>query len=85
MSKVHQNDPDVTIIAVLNSKISSDDRAHWLAGLFELGARYVLIPPYTRGVVEDVVGGLMLATIARVMGTTAAEEVVDLADEESIQ
>lgn len=85
MSHVHLVHPDVAIIAVLSSKISSDERAIWLAGLFDLGARYVLIPPHTRSVVEDVVGGLMTATIARITGATIAEDVVDLADEESIQ
>lgn len=84
LASIHLEHPDVSIVAVLSAKIGSDDRVAWLAGLFDLGARYVMVPPHTRSVLEDVVGGLMNATIARVVETPNVEDVVDLADEESI-
>ena len=84
MIEVHQQHPDVAIVVVLSAKVGSDERAAWLASLLDLGARYVLVPPHPRSVLEDLLGGLMAATIARVTGTALVEPVVDLADEEPI-
>lgn len=84
--------PDVPVVAVSDSKLPDAERAAWSAALFDLGARYVLFPPLTKPVLEDVVSGLMTATIRRVLGEgpvlpplpkrTPSDEVIDLADEE---
>ena len=50
--------PDVPIVAVSDVKLSDADRIAWTAALFDLGARYVLFPPLTKPVLEDVVSGL---------------------------
>ncbi len=89
--------PDVPVVAVSDVKLSDADRIAWTAALFDLGARYVLFPPLTKPVLEDVMSGLMAAAIRRVTGaapvpatapapkpkrTQPADEVIDLADEE---
>jgi hypothetical protein len=60
--------PDVPVVAVSDVKLSDADRVAWTAALFDLGARYVLFPPLTKPVLEDVVSGLMEAAIRRVVG-----------------
>ncbi len=96
LAEVRRNVPDVAIVVVSETKLNDADRVAWTATLFELGARFVLFPPLTRPVLEDVVSGLMTATIRRTLGeeaipagrTTATksppepDEVIDLADEE---
>jgi hypothetical protein len=62
--------PDVPVVAVSDVKLSDADRVAWTAALFDLGARYVLFPPLTKPVLEDVVSGLMEAAIHRVVGDT---------------
>lgn len=87
---------DVPVVAMSDVKMSDADRVAWTAALFDLGARYVLFPPLTRPVLEDLVSGLMSAAIRRVLGDSALpapqdakpkprrvkEEVIDLADED---
>jgi hypothetical protein len=85
--------PDVPVVVVADSKASDAERAAWTAALFDLGASYVLFPPLTKPVLEDVVSGLMTATIRRVVGedsplpplprAASTEEIIDLADEEA--
>jgi DNA-binding response OmpR family regulator len=49
---------------VLVSDLKADSAG--IAGLgYDLGARYVMFPPVTRSGIEDVVAGLMAATIRR--------------------
>ena len=68
-------------------KLPDAERTAWTAALLDLGARYVLFPPLTRPVLEDVVSGLMTATIGRIVGESVpskparTERVIDLADE----
>jgi DNA-binding response OmpR family regulator len=57
---------DVPVVAVSDVKLSDADRVAWTAALFDLGARYVLFPPLTKPVLEDVISGLMAAAIRRV-------------------
>jgi len=96
IADVHRLAPDVPVIAVADSKLPDAERAAWTAALLDLGARYVLFPPLTRPILEDVVSGLLTATIRRVIGDEvpvpvkptpkprppATEEVIDLADED---
>lgn len=89
VADVHTSAPDTPIVAVADVKLPDAERAAWTAALLDLGARYVLFPPLTKPVLEDVVSGLMAATIRRVVGEMPAaapepprdEPVLDLADE----
>lgn len=64
--------PDVPVVAVSDVKLSDADRVAWTAALFDLGARYVLFPPLTQPVLEDVASGLMAAAIKRTVGDAPA-------------
>ena len=64
--------PDVPVVAVSDVKLSDADRVAWTAALFDLGARYVLFPPLTKPVLEDVISGLMEAAVRRVAGAVPA-------------
>ena len=90
ISHVHSTAPDTPIVAVADVKLPDGERAAWTAALLDLGARYVFFPPLTKPILEDVVSGLMAATIRRVVGeappkpatqTPRDESVLDLADE----
>ena len=91
VADVHRVAPEVPVVAIADAKPPEVERAAWTAALFDLGARFVLFPPVTKPVLEDVVSGLMAATIRRVVGEDAvfaplprrAEKVIDLADEEA--
>ncbi len=64
--------PDVPVVAVSDVKLNDADRVAWTAALFDLGARYVLFPPLTKPVLEDVVSGLMASAVRRVVGEVPA-------------
>ena len=90
IADAHRLAPDVPIVAMSDSKMPEAERAAWTAALLDLGARYVSFPPLTQPVLEDVVRGLMTATIRRVIGEESAllaptpavaEPVIDLAHE----
>ena len=61
VAEVHRVRPDVPTVAVSDVKLSDADRAAWTALLTDVGARYVLFPPLSKPVLEDVVSGLMAA------------------------
>ena len=90
IADVHRLAPDVPVVAVSDVKLPDAERAAWTAAVIDLGARYVLFPPLTKPVLEDVVSGLMTAAIRRVVGEGAAlpalrpggDEVIDLAAED---
>src|SRR5262245_2485588 len=88
VADVHRLAPDTPVVAVADVKLPDGERAAWTAALFDLGARFVLWPPLTKPVLEDVVSGLMAATIRRVIGEDPSSppagrnpHVLDLADE----
>jgi hypothetical protein len=89
IADVHRLAPDVPVVAVSDVKLSDAERTAWTAALLDLGARYVLFPPLTKPVLEDVVSALLATTIRRVIGEVAPaptkkesrEVVIDLADE----
>lgn len=90
VADTHRHRPDVATVVVSDAKLSDDDRPGWAAAAVDLGARLVLFPPFTRPVLEDVVGGLMAATIRRTTGelpevtsppAVPQEGTIDLADE----
>jgi hypothetical protein len=90
---VKQLQPNVAIVVVSDVKMSEDERTVWTATAFDLGARYVLFPPLSRPVLEDLVGGLMASTMAGLnlgrnveatlppLQKKPTEEVIDLAEE----
>ena len=98
IADLRRDRPDVPVVAVSDVKMNDADRVAWTAALFDLGARYALFPPLTKPVLEDVVSGLMAATIRRVVDAPTeaaapkakpkprrpepADEVIDLADED---
>ena len=93
IGEVHRVCPDVPVVAVSDVKLPDADRAAWTAVLFDLGARFVLFPPLSKPVLEDVVSGLMAATVRRTIGGEPVsapgpspprhmEDVIDLADED---
>lgn len=71
--------PDAAIVAVSDVKLPDADRIAWTAVLFDLGCRYVLFPPLTKPVLEDVASGLMASSVQR-LGSAVGEDVIDLAD-----
>jgi hypothetical protein len=88
IADAHRLCPDVPVVAVSDVKLPDADKAAWTATLMDLGARYVLFPPLSRPVLEDVVSGLMAASVRRVMGSGPADvppiteaDVIDLAAE----
>jgi hypothetical protein len=90
VADAHRLCPDVPVVAVSAEKLPDADRVAWSALLMDLGARYVLFPPVSRPVLEDVVSGLMASSVRRVVGGEVAlpaprpapEPVIDLADED---
>ena len=87
IADAHRFCPDVPILAVSDAKLPDADRAVWSAVLLDLGARYVLFPPVSKPVLEDLVSGLMAAAVRRVVGgdppptPRRPDEVIDLAEE----
>jgi hypothetical protein len=88
IADVHRLAPETPVVAVADLKLPDAERAAWTAALLDLGARLVLVPPLTKPILEDVVSGLMAATIRRVLGEGTAPaparreaSVLDLADE----
>jgi chemotaxis response regulator CheB len=58
--------PECPVVVCSDAKLESAEQRSHLAGLAcDLGARFIMFPPLTRNVVEDVASGLMAATIAR--------------------
>jgi hypothetical protein len=72
IAEVRRARPDVAVVAVSDVKLPDPDRVAWTAALFDLGVRYVLFPPLTKPILEDVVSALMAATIRRVVGPESA-------------
>jgi hypothetical protein len=88
VAAAHRVCPDVPVVAVSDMKLPDADRVAWTAVLFDLGARYVLFPPLSKPVLEDVLSGLMAAAVRRVVGGDPPhppggdDAPIDLADED---
>jgi chemotaxis response regulator CheB len=75
LGRVAERAPDCPVVLVSDVKMEgAEQRAHLSALATDLGARYVLFPPLQTPVIEDLVAGLMAATVQRVVGTSSAEE-----------
>jgi PleD family two-component response regulator len=69
LGRVAEQAPNCPVIVVSDVKMEGAEQRAQLAALaFDLGARYVLFPPLQQPVIEDLVSGLMSATIERVVG-----------------
>jgi DNA-binding NtrC family response regulator len=91
---IRRLDPDVSVIVVSDIKLPDAERCAWTTAILDLGARYVLFPPLTKPVLEDVVSGLLSASINRIARqaipnrvlthkSTQRNAVIDLADQET--
>ena len=86
LADIHLTWPDVATLAVSDVKLNDDnDRAAWTELVLDLGARAVMFPPLTRPVLEEVVGQMMTAVLARTRPgwepPSGKGEVIDLAEE----
>ena len=75
LGRVSERAPDCPVVLVSDVKMEgAEQRAHLSALAFDLGARYVLFPPLQQPVIEDLVAGLMEATVRRVVGAAAEND-----------
>lgn len=66
LTQLNERIPDCPVVVFSEVKLENARQRVNLASLaYDLGARYVMFPPLTRAAVEDVIVGLMEATIAR--------------------
>jgi len=76
LAEVSKRSPKCSVIVVSDAKLEgAEQRAQLSALAFDLGARYILFPPLQVPVIEDLVSGLLTATIRRNLGST-----IDLAN-----
>ena len=75
LGQVTERAPDCPVILVSDVKMEgAEQRAQLSALAFDLGARYVLFPPLQQPVIEDLVAGLMGATVRRVVGAVSEDD-----------
>jgi chemotaxis response regulator CheB len=75
LSQVTERAPDCPVVLVSDVKMEgAEQRAQLSALAFDLGARYVLFPPLQQPVIEDLVAGLLGATIRRMVGAAAGDD-----------
>lgn len=86
LRECHQQLPHVPIVIIADTKLADEPKAIWTLELMDLGVRYVLFPPLTKVVLEDLVTGLMEATLTRWQANDLATSVkntpttIDLAE-----
>jgi DNA-binding NarL/FixJ family response regulator len=69
LGQIHHHVPDCAVIVVSDVKLEGNEQRLNLAGIaYDLGASYVMFPPITQTLIEDLVSGLMAATISRSIG-----------------
>jgi DNA-binding NtrC family response regulator len=68
LSRVAERSPDCPVILISDAKLEGAEQRGQLSALaFDLGARYVLFPPLQQPVIEDLVSGLLTATIRKLV------------------
>lgn len=66
LATVRERVPECPVIVFCDAKLDSVSQRLSIAALaYDIGARYVMFPPLTRTLVEDIVAGLMTASIQR--------------------
>jgi chemotaxis response regulator CheB len=74
LGRVADRAPDCPVVLVSDVKMEgAEQRAQLSALAMDLGARYVLFPPLQTPIIDDLVAGLMAATVRRVVGASAAD------------
>jgi hypothetical protein len=74
--------PDLTVIVRALGKIPEAQRPNWTAVVLGIGASYVLFPPITITVLEDLLSGAILAKMANSEVKNPLDfEAIDLAEE----
>lgn len=83
LQDAYRQQPDAACVVVSEKKLPESEQAGWSSLCYDLGARFVLFPPFTRAILEELVTHLMTATISRMIGSPPAlppdEQVIDLA------
>ena len=79
LAELHATRPEVVVLIVSDGKLPDDERGRWTAAVFDLGAAFVLFPPLTGPVLEDLAGGLMSA-----LAPKPVADVIDLAEEGTV-
>ena len=75
LGRVAERAPVCPVVLVSDVKMEgAEQRAQLSALAMDLGARYVLFPPLQTPVIEDLVAGLMGATVRRVVGAVAEDD-----------
>jgi DNA-binding NtrC family response regulator len=68
---INEKVPDCPVVVISDVKLDgARERSNLSALAYDLGARFVMFPPLTKTVVEDLVSGLMAATIRRLQHLT---------------
>jgi hypothetical protein len=78
VAEANRINPDAAVVAVSDVKLPDADRIAWTGVLFDLGCRYVLFPPLTKPILEDVASGLMASCAQRI--GWSKDDVIDLAE-----
>jgi hypothetical protein len=86
IAETYRTTHDVPVVAISDVKLPDAERAACTAALLDLGARFVLFPPLMKPVLEDIISGLMNASIHAIFGDTPPpprrhEGIIDLAEE----
>lgn len=78
LARTAERAPDCPVVLVSDVKMEgAEQRAQLSALAMDLGARYVLFPPHQTPVIEDLVSGLMAATVCRTVGAGTDEAADD--------
>ncbi|MSR53916.1 MAG: hypothetical protein EXS09_11600 [Gemmataceae bacterium] len=71
LAQVTQLAPRCSVILVSDVKMEgAEQRAQLSALAFDLGAKHTLFPPLQQSVIEDLVSGLLTASIRRTLGSS---------------
>ena len=74
LERLTENDGGYDLLVSDVKMEGAEQRAQLSALAFDLGTRYVLFPPLQQPVIEDLVAGLMAATVRRVVGAAAGDD-----------
>ncbi len=63
LSQITTQFPDCPVVVVSDVKADSHQRENLSCLVFDLGARYIVFPPLTQPVAEDLANGLMISAL----------------------
>jgi hypothetical protein len=80
--KLLKSYPDLTMIVNATGKLPEAERPNWTAVVLSIGASFVLFPPITITVLEDLLSGVILAKMVNSEVKNPLDfEAIDLAEE----